>query len=1291
MNAKSNLRGIFALLVLLLCASSAQAQVPLLIKCEGRLYDDGKLMQGDVEMTLRVYTNATKGDYLYEDVSQVTVEDGIYSTFLGDNTTRGDLTKALATGEAYLEVKANTTTFSPRERLVTVPYALLAGGVVQKAITDSMIGEDSVLAHHIGTGAIGSDKLADGSVTGDKIARGSITPDKLAIPFWTTQGNEAQPGETLSLGTTDKTPLDLKVEGRRALRVAPSGISPHLIGGHEANSALEGTVGASISGGGDTKMPNKTLADFASIGGGQGNQAAGTHATVAGGLGNEADGKRSTVSGGRENQATEIAATVGGGYSNQAVNSYATIAGGYGNYAEGNVSTIPGGWNNFAAGAASVVGGGQDNQAMGPASAISGGFGNKTAGLGSSVGGGKFNQATGDHASVGGGISNIASGAGATIPGGTENSASGKNSFAAGSNATASGPNSVAIGQGAQAKHPGAVVIADSSDVDFASTAADQVLLQAKGNVGIGTTRPDEKLTVNGNVKAEAVYAKSFVGDGSQLKGVVATDVAAGALNDKHFGRNAAISPAKIIGEAVTKKTKFGGNVLTGTIDDVAIAPGSITRDMLEPSLLPRNWAMAGNRDVKGGTDFIGSLNNAPFEIRVNGKSALFIMPGPEGPSILGGDESNQLKAGVSGGFIGAGKGNKVLGNHATVPGGINNTARGVASLAAGQGAVADHDNTFVWSGNPNGSTRTTGPGQFLIDAPGKVGINTDAPSETLTVGGNVKAVKFIGDGSGLTGIQTGVKEGEVGNAQIADNAAVAAEKIAGTALTMKTRFDGAVVGTSDNLQIVEGGIMSGHISPGTITDETIAKDANIDPSKIKGGVLSANAKFSGDVSGSMDNLKLNPGSVKNSALAADAAIDPTKIAGRAITLNDIMIGEIEGPANDLKIKPGVVGNQHLAGDIDPTKIKGTAVTLATLQQQIKANMPAAPAAAPVIAAGSIDSAKIQDGTVGNADLAGNIDPTKVKGTAVTLDKLEQYVQAMQPAPVAAPPTGKIDFKDVFTIDNEGRTRLIMDGKGNFSMTGVQVLSADSANVILGATENHVGEKTRGALIGGGSADQPNRVGGDFGAALGGRNNLVSGKAAATVGGEGNEAAGDYSLAVGRSAKARHSGSVVVSAGGQDPVESTAANQFLVRASGGIELQSSDAGTGVALPAGSGAFSSLSDRNAKQDFKKVEGRKTLEQLSQLPIFQYKYKAQADQGVEHIGPTAQDFQQAFGVGENDRHISTVDADGVALSAIQGLYEMLQDKDRQIEQLTEQNRQMAEQMTRIESLLEKMAQE
>ena len=61
----------------------------------------------------------------------------------------------------------------------------------------------------------------------------------------------------------------------------------------------------------------------------------------------------------------------------------------------------------------------------------------------------------------------------------------------------------------------------------------------------------------------------------------------------------------------------------------------------------------------------------------------------------------------------------------------------------------------------------------------------------------------------------------------------------------------------------------------------------------------------------------------------------------------------------------------------------------------------------------------------------------------------------------------------------------------------------------------------------------------------------------------------------------------------------------------------------------------------------------LRRLARVPIERWSYKAQGS-SIVHWGPTAQDFSRAFGLGEDKRHITTIDADGVALAAIQGLY-------------------------------------
>lgn len=54
----------------------------------------------------------------------------------------------------------------------------------------------------------------------------------------------------------------------------------------------------------------------------------------------------------------------------------------------------------------------------------------------------------------------------------------------------------------------------------------------------------------------------------------------------------------------------------------------------------------------------------------------------------------------------------------------------------------------------------------------------------------------------------------------------------------------------------------------------------------------------------------------------------------------------------------------------------------------------------------------------------------------------------------------------------------------------------------------------------------------------------------------------------------------------------------------------------------------------------------------LPIARWNYKHDSAD-TPHLGPVAQDFHQAFGLGADDKHIATVDADGVALAAIQAL--------------------------------------
>ena len=95
---------------------------------------------------------------------------------------------------------------------------------------------------------------------------------------------------------------------------------------------------------------------------------------------------------------------------------------------------------------------------------------------------------------------------------------------------------------------------------------------------------------------------------------------------------------------------------------------------------------------------------------------------------------------------------------------------------------------------------------------------------------------------------------------------------------------------------------------------------------------------------------------------------------------------------------------------------------------------------------------------------------------------------------------------------------------------------------------------------------------------------------------------------------------------------------------------------GVTVAAGGGSWTSASDRALKENFAAVDGQALLDRLAETPVTTWNYKSQ-DPSVRHIGPMAQDFYAAFGVGEDDTHITTIDADGVALAVVQGLYEMV----------------------------------
>lgn len=102
----------------------------------------------------------------------------------------------------------------------------------------------------------------------------------------------------------------------------------------------------------------------------------------------------------------------------------------------------------------------------------------------------------------------------------------------------------------------------------------------------------------------------------------------------------------------------------------------------------------------------------------------------------------------------------------------------------------------------------------------------------------------------------------------------------------------------------------------------------------------------------------------------------------------------------------------------------------------------------------------------------------------------------------------------------------------------------------------------------------------------------------------------------------------------------------------------SSTGNGAHLT-NTGVWTNASSREFKQSFQAIDTQLVLQRLLAMPITRWRY--QGDDGIEHLGPVAEDFRAAFGLGHDPRYIGSVDADGVALAAIQGLNAKLESEN------------------------------
>jgi hypothetical protein len=264
-----------------------------------------------------------------------------------------------------------------------------------------------------------------------------------------------------------------------------------------------------------------------------------------------------------------------------------------------------------------------------------------------------------------------------------------------------------------------------------------------------------------------------------------------------------------------------------------------------------------------------------------------------------------------------------------------------------------------------------------------------------------------------------------------------------------------------------------------------------------------------------------------------------------------------------------------------------------------------------------------------------------------------------------------------------GRTNRVGNNDGSAN-------NAENATVAGGVSNTASGTD---AAVGGGYF---NTASGANAAVAGGNANVASGWYAAIPGGQANIAAGQNSLAAGAGAQAMHSGAFVWDGDDSfDTLSSSWDGQFIVRAPSGIWFGNTtgnitptisaliDTSTGAYLSYG-GTWTNNSDRSLKENFAAVDPQTVLEAVAEMPVTVWNYRSE-EASVRHMGPMAQEFYAAFGLGEDDKHISTTDADGVSLAAIQALYAHTQDLQTENAALQEENAAMQAQIDALDARL------
>ncbi len=712
---------------------------------QGQLQNNGSPASGTYNLQFSLYPAPASGAAISGPVTNngVFVTNGLFTVTVdfGSAPWNG------ATNWLQIGVETNGTagfaTLSPRQQITPTPCAIFAEGANAAGISGTIpaanLGGTYSNAVNFDNGSDSFDGTFSGQFYGSSFIGGDFVGDFIGsgsglTDVWHTGGNSGTTAGPNFVGTTDAQPLEMHVQGVRALRLEPDTTgegAPNVIGGSPANFMdAGGVIGGFIGGGGALSFngvgyTNRVSAYFGSIVGGYGNwiQSYGNGALIGGGYFNLVqDGAGlSVIGGGQNNLITASWAVIGGGYYNTNSGIVSFIgAGAYNNIQNAPYSAIGCGYYNTVLNGAnnSAIGAGDFNtiQINADASFIGAGEYNtiQTNSTDSFIGGGYFNtiQTNDSDSFIGGGftVTIQANAYQSFIGGGNYNTiqANAFQSVIAGGHANTIQTNAVnsSIGGGLQNSigAPGA-----GPDWDVIGGGMNNVILGAASFIGGGEYN---------SVQGFADHC--FIGGGydNNITGFPGTQ-AYGTIGGGYYNTIQTNATFDVIGGGQQNAVQSGsGNATIGGGANNQIQTNS-----------PDATIAGGQYNIIQTNSYASTIGGG-YENVIQGAPIYAVIAN----TIAGGVGNVMQSSAYYYATISGGEDNTNAGPYSMIPGGFGNYTGSYYAFAAGNRAQALYQGDFVWADSQGAAFPATTSDQVSFRCQGGVRFTSGSSASDQTV-----------------------------------------------------------------------------------------------------------------------------------------------------------------------------------------------------------------------------------------------------------------------------------------------------------------------------------------------------------------------------------------------------------------------------------------------------------------------------------------------------------------------------------------------------------------------------